>query len=337
MPAGRMAPVRFGTFSIVATNKDRTEWGVAVQSKFISVGSVVPWARAGIGAIATQAMANVRYGPEGLALLEAGASADDVVRKLTAADPKRDERQLGVVDASGRSSGYTGAKCLNWAGHHSGDGYTCQGNILYSAEVVNAMARTFESTPGQLPERLLATLAAGQREGGDRRGMQSAALLIVREKGGYDEGSDRWVDIRVDDHPSPIEELKRVFRLYDLTMLSREDPSTAVPLTQEVARVVQHHLNALGYYEGGLTGKWDAPTASAFHKFLTEHNFENKERPDQKVWPSVLDYLQDKATEEMRRRTKTAPIVPNALERGPGASAGGSTSPKAKRSEGHRA
>lgn len=322
--------MRFGTFSIVACDRERREWGVAVQSKFIAVGSVVPWARAAVGAVATQALANVRYGPEGLQLLEAGRSADEVVRKLTGADPKRTERQLGVVDAQGRAAAWTGEKCLNWAGHHVGDGYTCQGNILYSAEVVAAMARTFESTPGDLPERMLAALAAAQREGGDRRGMQSASLLIVREKGGYDEGSDRWVDIRVDDHPSPIEELRRVFRLYDLTLLSREDPATAVAFTPEVARVVQHHLNVLGFYSGGLTGRWDATTEAAFHKFLTEHNFENKERSDHKAWPSVLDYLQDRATEEVRRRSKTAPTVPNALERGPGDPPGGAVSKKGK-------
>lgn len=328
--ARRMSPPRFGTFSIVACDPERGEWGVAVQSKFISVGSVVPWGRAGVGALATQALANVRYGPDGLELLAKGVAAEEVVRRLTSADPKRDQRQLGVVDRAGRAAAFTGAKCLDWAGHATGAGYTCQGNILYSQEVVAAMARSFESTPGDLPERLLAALAAGQREGGDRRGMQSAALLIVREKGGYDEGSDRWVDIRVDDHASPIEELRRVFRLYDLTLLSREDPATAVALTPEVARVVQHHLGVLGYYAGGLTGSWDAASAAALHKFVTEHNFENKERADARVWPSLLDYLQERAQEEIQRRTKAAPIVPNALERGPGAGAGGSTSRKAK-------
>ena len=330
VPTATMPAPRFGTFSIVACDKERGEWGVAVQSKFISVGSVVPWGRAGVGAIATQALANVRYGPEGLELLASGVGAEEVVRKLTSVDPKRDQRQLGVVDRKGVAAAFTGAKCLDWAGHRTGPGFTCQGNILYSEDVVAAMARSFESTPGDLPERLLAALAAGQREGGDRRGMQSAALLIVREKGGYDEGSDRWVDIRVDDHPSPIEELRRVFRLYDLTLLSREDPATAVELTHDVARVVQHHLSVLGYYAGGLTGTWDAATASSFHKFVTEHNFENKERTDAKVWPSLLDYLQERAGEEIQRRTKTAPMVPNALERGPGASAGGSSSRKPK-------
>lgn len=328
---------RFGTFSIVAADLERGEWGIAVQSRFLAVGVVVPWAKAKVGAIATQALANVRYGPEGLALLEKGVSAAETVRKLTSADARRDDRQLGVVDAKGTAAAHTGSKCLDWAGQSVGEGYSCQGNILFGPAVVSAMARAYETTPGDLPERLLAALSAGQREGGDRRGMQSAALVIVRDQGGYDAGSDRWVDIRVDDHPSPIEELKRVFRLYDLTMLTREDPKTLVHLTPEVARVVQQHLSVLGYYSGRLTTSWDAATSGAFAKFLNENNFENKARTDDTVWPSVLAYLQEKATEEMVRRTKTAPIVTGALDRGPGAAPGGAAG---KRSgpppEGHK-
>lgn len=317
---------RFGTFSIVAHDPERAEWGIAVQSKFISVGSVVPWATAGVGAIATQARANVRWGPDGLQLLKAGHSADDVVKRLTEADPGRDERQLGVVDREGRAAAFTGKKCFSWAGQIVGQGYTVQGNILFGEGVVRGMSRAFESTPGDLPERLLAALAAGQREGGDRRGMQSAAMLIVREKGGYDEGSDRWVDIRIDDHPSPIEELKRVFQLYDLTMLSREDPSTILPITGETARQLQQHLATLGYYPGRITGTWDSASVSAYGKFVTEHNFENKLRDDATIWPSVLHYIEERATAEIDRRTHTAPIVSGALDRGPGAQSGGGTS-----------
>lgn len=311
--------VRFGTFSIVAHDANRGEWGVAVQSRFIAVGAVVPWARALVGAIATQALANVRYGPDGLALLEKGTSAEETVRKLTHADAKHDHRQLGVVDAKGRAAAFTGKSCLDWAGHRVGEGFACQGNILFGSTVVEAMARSYETTPGDLPERLLAALAAGQREGGDRRGMQSAALLIVRAEGGYDAGSDRWVDVRVDDHPSPIEELKRVFKLYDLTMLTREDPATLVPLQGETAAAVQQELSVLGFYSGRLTARWDAPTSAAFEKFLSVNNFENKARTDQKVWPSILTYLKERTHEEMLRRSRTAPTVTGALERGPGA------------------
>ncbi|MCI4349990.1 MAG: DUF1028 domain-containing protein [Thermoplasmata archaeon] len=331
-----MSSPRFGTFSIVAADVERGEWGVAVQSRFIAVGAVVPWAEASRGALATQARANVTYGPRGLELLRAGKSAEEVVKLLTGADPKAAHRQLGVVDARGRSAAFTGKECLNWAGHRTGDGFSCQGNILFGPAVVEAMARTFETTPGDLPERLLAALGAGQREGGDRRGMQSSALLIVRAGGGYDEGSDRWVDLRVDDHPSPIEELQRLFQLYDLTLLSREDPTTLVPLTGDVARTVQHQLAVLGYRSGRDTGAWDAPTQASYQRFLDENNFENKARSDGTVWPSILTYLADRARAEVERRTRTAPIVPGALDRGPGAAAGGGgASGKTKRRDDH--
>lgn len=310
--------VRFGTFSIVAADRERREWGVAVQSKFISVGAVVPWARSAVGALATQALANVGYGPQGLELLSRGANAETVVRKLTGADPKREHRQLGVVDARGHAAAFTGSECLDWAGQEVGDSFTCQGNILFGPAVVRAMARAFEATPGDLPERLLAALAAGQREGGDRRGMQSAALLIVREAGGYDQGNDRWVDLRVDDHPSPIEELRRIFRLYDLTLLAREDPATLVRRTPEVTRTVQQQLGVLGFYLGPVSERWDGPTEQAFAKFLAENNFENKARTDGTVWPSILGYLSERAAAEVERRTHTAPITTGALSRGPG-------------------
>ena len=318
-----MGPPRFGTFSIVAVDRATATWGVAVQSKFLAVGSVVPWAEAGAGAVATQALANVRYGPEGLALLRGGTSASEVVRRLTEADPGRDERQLGVVDARGGSAAFTGSKCLDWAGHEVGDGYACQGNILFGPAVVRAMARTYEATPGDLLDRLLAALSAGQREGGDRRGMQSAALLAVRAGGAYGGGGDRWVDVRVDDHPSPIEELKRIFTLYDMTMLSREDPATLLVIDGDVARELQHDLGVLGYYTGRRTGTWDDASRGAFARFVGEHNFENKQRDDDRLWPSIAEYLRSRARAEVERRTRTAPIVPNALDRGPGAAPGG--------------
>ncbi len=321
---------RFGTFSIVAGDPASGVWGIAVQSRFISVGSVVPWAEAGSGAIATQASANTRYGPEGLALLRQGLDAGEVVRRLSEADRGRDDRQFGVVDRAGHAAAFTGKKCMEWAGHEVGDGFTCQGNILFGPAVVRAMARAYEATPGDLIDRLLAALTAGQREGGDRRGMQSAALLVVKSGAGYGGGNDRWVDLRVDDHPSPIEELKRVFKVYDLTMLAREDPATAVPIAGEVAVGLQHDLAVLGYYSGRFTGGWNAASQAAFARFIGEHNFESKQREDGKVWPSVLGYLRDRAAAETARRTTTAPIVPGALDRGPGAQpGGGSASPPA--------
>ncbi|MCI4334165.1 MAG: DUF1028 domain-containing protein [Thermoplasmata archaeon] len=313
---------RFGTFSIVAADPETDTWGVAVQSKFISVGAVVPWAEAKVGALATQAHANVTYGPQGLALLRKGRSASEVVKQLTEADPQRDHRQLGVVDRKGESASFTGASCVNWAGHVVGHRFACQGNILFGPAVAESMARSFERTPGDLPERLLAALSAGQREGGDRRGMQSAALLVVRAQGGYDQGSDRWVDIRVDEHPSPIEELARVFRIYDLTLLEREDIATREPIAGEMALRVQRALGVLGYYIGPMGGSWDAKSKAAYLRFIEENNFENKAKDAGAIWPSVLGYLEERAQAELTRRQGTAPVQSGALDRGPGAATG---------------
>jgi uncharacterized Ntn-hydrolase superfamily protein len=329
-----MTPPRFGTFSIVAADLGAGTWGVAVQSRYIAVGAVVPWSEAGIGSVATQANLNVAWGPEGLKLLREGKSATDVVRQLVESDPGRDERQLGVVDGKGRAAAFTGPKCMDWAGHEVGDGFACQGNILFGPAVVRGMARAYESTPGDLAERLLAALSAGQREGGDRRGQQSAALVVTRKAGGHLGGNDRWIDIRVDDHPSPIEELKRVFKIYDLTILAREDPLTLLPIAGEVAQSVQHDLNVLGYYSGRLTGAWDPTSRAAYVRFLGENNFENKQRADDTIWPSVLKYLHERAATEVARRTTTAPIVSDALSRGPGAQpkGGGASASRPKKS-----
>ena len=319
------SPLRFphGTFSIVAWDPHRGEWGVALQSKFIAAGAVVPWGQAGVGVLATQAMSDGSQGPKGLELLRKGLSAPEVVARLSKESPDRDDIQIGVVDGKGRAAAFTGSRCLEWAGHVVGDGYACQGNILFSAEVVHAMARTFETTPGDLPERLLAALVAGQREGGDRRGMQSAALLVWKERGGYRGGLDRWVDVRVDDHATPIEELDRIFRIYDMTLLAREDPASLRPLDSETVMSVQRSLGVLGFLLGPKTGTWDAATAKAFAKFVSEHNFENKVRTDGKIWPSIVRYLDMKSAEELARRETTAPIRPGALDQGPGGGAHG--------------
>lgn len=326
-PMGPRSWPPHGTFSIVAWDPRRGEWGVALQSKFIAAGAVVPWGQAGVGALATQARSDGSQGPKGLELLRKGLTASEVVERLRRDSPDRDELQFGVVDGKGRAAAFTGARCLEWAGHVVGEGYACQGNILFSSEVVQAMARTFESTPGDLPERLLASLVAGQREGGDRRGMQSAALLVWRERGGYRGGLDRWIDVRVDDHATPIEELERIFRIYDMTLLAREDPGTLRPLDADTTMSVQRALGVLGYLLGPKTGTWDAATNRAFEKFVGEHNFENKVRTDGKIWPSILHYLEMKSAEELARRETTAPIRPGALDQGPGAARPGASSP----------
>lgn len=210
--AGAAEPV--ATFSIVGYDAETGDVGVAVQSKFFAVGSVVPWAKAGVGAIASQAFGNTTFGPRGLALLSEGVPVGDVIARLLTDDADRDRRQVGVVDAHGVSAAYTGSECMAWAGHEFGPGHSAQGNILVSEETVKAMAEAFRTTEGVLGERLMKALEAGQAAGGDSRGMQSAAILIVRDKGGYGGYNDRYCDLRVDDHTDPIGELRRIFDMW---------------------------------------------------------------------------------------------------------------------------
>ena len=242
-----MAEPLVATYSIVGCDLETRQWGVAVQSKFLAVGSVVPWAEPEVGAIATQAYANPRYGPDGLALLREGLSAGEVVERLTAADGGRDERQLGVVDASGASAAWTGSGCLDWAGNRTGEGYSAQGNILVSGETVDALADTFEANSGRpLAERLLEALAAAQAAGGDSRGQQSAALLVVERNGGYAALSDVLVDLRVDDHERPIDELARVYELHQ-QLFGRTPERLWLTLEGELRAEVEERLGRLGY------------------------------------------------------------------------------------------
>jgi uncharacterized Ntn-hydrolase superfamily protein len=217
-----------------------------VQSKFLAVGSVVPWAEPGVGAVATQAYANPRYGPDGLALLRQGLSADEVVKRLTEADDGRDQRQLGVVDAAGRGATFTGSGCHEWAGGRIGSGYAAQGNILVSGETVGALADTYEATEGPLAERLLASLAAAQAAGGDSRGQQSASLLVVERDGGYAALSDILIDLRVDDHETPIEELRRLYDLHD-QLFGKTPRDEWLPIDDELRAEIGERLARLGY------------------------------------------------------------------------------------------
>lgn len=238
------------TFSVVGRSDDGSMYGVAVASKFLAVGAVVPAARTGAGALATQALANLRYRPDGLELLASGRSAAEVVDALVAADADRDHRQLGVVDADGGSAAHTGAQCLHWAGHRTGPGYAIQGNILAGAEVVEQMVRAWkESHELAFSRRLLAVLSAGDAAGGDSRGRQSAALYVVTPGGGYGGGSDVLHDLRVDDHPDPVPELSRLLDVHDL-LFGRSDPALCPPLTGAVATEVRTLLRTLG---------WDGP------------------------------------------------------------------------------
>lgn len=304
------------TYSIVARDGATGDLGVAVQSKFLSVGSVVPWARAGVGAIATQSYANVSYGPDGLALLAGGASAEEALATLVETDQLRSQRQAGAVDAHGGSATFTGRSCFAWAGGRTGPGYAAQGNILAGPAVVDALADTFEAGGLPFPALLVACLAAADAAGGDRRGRQSAALLVVREGGGYGGGNDRWLDLRVDDHADPVAELGR---LLDLTHLyvQRPEPSELIPLDQALADELRAHLARLG---------WDpaATVAPLFVRMWPDEAEPEEERPcvgDPRPLPAGWDAAwQDRllawmSVENLEERTAAAGwIDPKVLE-----------------------
>jgi uncharacterized Ntn-hydrolase superfamily protein len=279
------------TFSIVARDPSNGDLGVIVQSKFPVVGSIVPWAKAGVGAIATQAWANVGYGPKGLALLEEVKSASETLKHLLQEDEGREHRQIGIVDAKGQAVSHTGKECMDWAGHIIGEGFTCQGNILAREAVVVDMAIAFERTEGDLIDKLFAGLKAGQAAGGDRRGMQSASIFVVREAGGYEGGNDRYVDVRVDEHPSPIEELERIFKIYDMTLLSREDPATLIKIDGKVVQLIQKALIKLGFLDKPVSEEFSEREKVALEEWTNTYNFENKARDDETIWPSVLEFM----------------------------------------------
>jgi uncharacterized Ntn-hydrolase superfamily protein len=274
---------RPSTYSIVACDGERGEWGVGVQSKFLAVGAGVPSAEPHVGALATQALANMRYGPDGMALLRQGLAADEVVARLTQADEGRDHRQVGVVDAHGRAATFTGAACLEWAGGKTGDGYAAQGNILVSEDTVSALAETFEANAGRpLAVRLLEALAAAQRAGGDRRGQQSAALLVVKKAGGYLGTSDALVDLRVDDHDRPIEELRRIYELHDL--LFGETPAEEwLEVDEQLAAELRERLDRLGYGDTALP--------EAFETWAGTENLEERVAGIDRIDPVVLAEL----------------------------------------------
>jgi uncharacterized Ntn-hydrolase superfamily protein len=273
-------PEPVATYSLCACDLGAGRWGVATQSKFLAVGSVVPWAEPGAGAVATQSYANPRYGPDGLALLRQGLSADEVVERLTAADEGRDQRQLGIVDARGRAATFTGSGCHAWAGGRAGAGYAAQGNILVSRATVDALAETFEATEGKpLAERLLAALAAAQAAGGDRRGQQSAALLVVERDGGYAGLSDTLVDLRVDDNPRPVEELQRLYGIHQ-ALFGRTPRAEWVPVDDELRRELTERLSRLGY--------------SRLEDWAGVENLEERVDGDDAVDPVVLGELRRK-------------------------------------------
>jgi uncharacterized Ntn-hydrolase superfamily protein len=270
------------TYSIVAFDAKASQWGVAVQSKFLSVGSVVPWAEPEVGAIATQAHANPRYGPHGLALLREGLGAEEVVARLTAGDDGRAQRQLGVVDGSGGAASYTGDECLDWAGGRLGPGYAAQGNILVSAGTIDGLAGTFERTAGtgaSLAERLLDCLDAAQAAGGDRRGQQSASLLVVQRDGGYAGLSDVVLDLRVDDHERPLEELRRLYGLHQ-ALFGKTPKDRWLAVDDELRGELRERLRRLGY--------------STLEEWAGVENLEERVEGEDAIDPFVLEILRTK-------------------------------------------
>jgi uncharacterized Ntn-hydrolase superfamily protein len=283
-----MGPRRLvATYSIAACDLDAGQWGVAVQSKFLAVGSVVPWAEPNVGAIATQSYANPRYGPEGLALLRAGRSAEEAVAELTSADEGRAERQVGIVDGSGRAATFTGEGCHDWAGGRTGAGYAAQGNILVSAETVDALAVTFESNGHlELAERLIECLAAAQAAGGDSRGQQSAALLVVQKDGGYAKLSDTLVDLRVDDHERPIVELQRLYHLHS-QLFGVTPGEDWLKVDDTLAAELRERLAKLGY---------DGELERTFPDWAGTENLEERVAGVSRIDPVVLEALRKQSS-----------------------------------------
>jgi uncharacterized Ntn-hydrolase superfamily protein len=279
------------TFSIVAFDPKVGDLGIAVASKFPAVGAVVPWARAGAGAVATQAWANTSYGPEGIAFMASGMGARDALDALLEADDGSEHRQAGFVDANGGAATFTGSECMTWAGGFTGEGFACQGNILAGGDVVHELARAFTQAEGDLSDRLLAALVAGDAAGGDKRGRQSAALLVVREGGGYEGRNDRYVDLRVDDHVDPIEELVRLFSVWDDTMLVRNDP--LLDATADLVADLQRRLAFVGRYTGDATGALDAATREALAGWAGEFNLEGRLRDDDRLSQTLVREIRD--------------------------------------------
>jgi uncharacterized Ntn-hydrolase superfamily protein len=284
------AGMKPSTFSIAAVDLATGEAGIAVASKFLAAGSIVAWARAGAGAVATQAWANASFGPDGLDMLATRIPAGDVLERLISRDDGRDHRQVGIVDTEGRAAAWTGRDCMPWAGHIIGAGFTCQGNILAGERVVGSMAETFEGSTGALPERLVAALTAGQAAGGDSRGQQSAALYVAKEKGSYGGYIDRYVDLRVDDHATPIDELRRLLELNRLYFGPTHE-SNLTRMAGNVTTLVQELLTKAGFYGGPIHGQYDADTKAAFRRWVGIENFEERWRDDDMVDREILSFM----------------------------------------------
>ncbi len=285
---------RFSTFSIAACDLETKAWGVAVASKFPAVGAAVPWVQANAGAVATQSYVNTSYGPNGLALMQAGKSAQETLDELLAGDPEREIRQVGIVDASGGAVTFTGKQCHAWAGGLTGPGYAIQGNILTGATVIQKMEEAFLESEGDFPARLYAALYAGDRAGGDKRGRQAAAIYVAKPNAGYGGFLDRWIDYRVDDHLDPVARLGELLELHELYM-GKSPESERVKLEGETLIKLQKIMADLGYYQAHIDGNYSPAIAESLAAFLGNENFEERANP-QEGWidAPVLAYIFDK-------------------------------------------
>ncbi|AOM83453.1 DUF1028 domain-containing protein [Salisediminibacterium beveridgei] len=285
---------KVATFSLIGFDPDTREWGIAVQSKFLGVGAVVPWAKAETGAIATQSFANTSFGPDGLTYLDRGLSPEEVVEKLIADDPDMELRQFAVMDRHGETAVFTGNDCYDWAGHRQGAHCTAQGNILVSEDTVHQLVHTFESAQGTLAERLLEALHQGQEAGGDSRGKQSAALFVVKEKGGYGGYNDRVYDLRVDDHKEPIKELRRLYDLHQL-YFTRPKEEDLIPVEGDLLKELIGLIREQGIQVPDEKAYTDE-VKEALKTYFMRENFEERWIEDAQIDPEVLSYMRKQET-----------------------------------------
>ncbi len=284
------------TFSIAAYDPATGDCGVAVASKFLAVGAMVPWAKGGTGAVATQALGNLMYGPDGLALLAQGKSARETLDALLAADPLRERRQVGIVDARGGSAAHTGSGCSAYASHRTGEGFSVQGNILTGAPVLDAMVEAFTAAGGELADRLLAALTAGDEAGGDKRGRQGAAITVARPNGGYGGNNDRYLDLRVDDDPQAATRLGKLVALHHL-YFGGTKPEDLLPIDEHIARELQTYTRVQGYYGGAVDGVWNDEARRAFSSLVNSENLEerwNIDRDADRIDRVALEFLRQR-------------------------------------------
>jgi uncharacterized Ntn-hydrolase superfamily protein len=288
--------MHLNTFSIVAYDPAENAWGVAVASKFLAAAALVSWAKAGVGAVATQSHVNVRYGEDGLALLESGKSASESLAVLLQNDDLRERRQVALVDAQGNVAAHTGKGCSAYAGHKLGTHFSVQGNILTGADVLDAMADAFVSQSGELADRLVAALRAGEGAGGDKRGKQAAGVMVVKPNGGYGGNNDRYLDLRVDDDEQPVRKLRQLLETHHL-YFGAAKPEDQILINDEIARELQRMMVSQGYMGGEVNGTWDEMARQAFWGLIGNENLEERWSPDKN--PNHIDRV---ALEYLRKR-----------------------------------